>query len=1275
MKNLSNTFRPFSVLCCVALATIVEGQSLETIYESIAVKDFAKASSVADQLYSADRSDPELIVAKSFLDATQWFEQDVKATAIDVGFDAERSTSFFSLADEPGNSNEPTANVILPAKTPSSTDSAAQIQFYSFLAGEAGQPLYLYNTTDAPQTVRLYYRIGVNTEGLDSWGSGVWVFTAFAEASRLNTSLYGDQNQSGEEYYSWYGMLQEDSNGSYYDQSISAGGVIVVRPPYDFSKSEYFIAPVATVGQIGVDLAALSNSGILLGNGQTEVILYQAGFVEDLEDLANYLPHGLQPVVDGGFNRIVNPEGDQLSLFADELYSVQGNVLKAPEISLQYNGSKAQFINFKLYMAREIVLSASGWSGTADIGQNSAEISINGREFGEYRGWGIVTPDERWYGWGVLPNNEFPIYLEPGDIITVRYELSEFDTDNFYYYDPVSNSHQYGLPAEATINPEQIAISIGSPEMGQFSEVAIDQWVPEFSDGANVQTVADLVFDEEQGDLGALIDEIIATLENFPTNGSVDLRPEYTGFALPIRIDYRDAVMCRAILKAFKGFQLLAAMQNTSVELSVEKYLAYLDDSSFLPFWEDHPELLKLVQSRSGNGLRAKDLLEQAIRLYESVESGLWSRSSDISFDYLFEIGTATPEERAEFAISLKAFKDSMSGPVPLSLLDPELSPGQSLSLTPVLTASPVNMRDVLPSFNENGVYAASSADFLASDFINGVSNLEWDQLLGDAVYIAAPESLVGKILLEKSDRLPFDGYGVLFFQSDSEFTFISNYQLSVHGYTWNAADAILSDFSIYNGQDKLEFKTGVTGTYELFSLGGWWADSGNFILYDGSWDLDGDGRSDAEQIAAGDVLQFDGDPFTLFYDDWDGDGLSDAQEVLVHANPQLLDTDSDGIDDWYEVTQDRTDPNDANSVRQWLNSFSPEAYLVRYIDLANAFGTDYNAAWEHYLNDGVSEGRSHSESFSIDDYLLLNPDVAAAFGSDKKAALEHWFNYGINEGRQAFVPLVTWPSGFSPEDYLARYADLAAAFGADYNKAWEHYLNYGVTEGRTHNVSFSIDDYLSLNGDLAAAFGSDKKAALEHWFNSGINEGRQAFVPLVTWPSGFSPEDYLARYADLAAAFGADYNKAWEHYLNDGVTEGRTHSVSFSIDDYLSLNGDLAAAFGSDKKAALEHWFNYGINEGRQALVSWPSGFTPQDYLARYNDLAVAFGADYNKAWEHYLNVGVTEGRTHSVSFSVDDYLSLNGDLEAAFSGDKKAALEHWFNYGIQEGRQALLP
>ena len=56
----------------------------------------------------------------------------------------------------------------------------------------------------------------------------------------------------------------------------------------------------------------------------------------------------------------------------------------------------------------------------------------------------------------------------------------------------------------------------------------------------------------------------------------------------------------------------------------------------------------------------------------------------------------------------------------------------------------------------------------------------------------------------------------------------------------------------------------------------------------------------------------------------------------------------------------------------------------------------------EHYLNDGVTEGRTHSVSFLIDDYLSLNGDLEVAFGSDKKAALEHWFNYGINEGRQA---------------------------------------------------------------------------------------------------------------------------------------------------------------------------------------------------------------------------------------------------------------------------------
>jgi hypothetical protein len=360
-----------------------------------------------------------------------------------------------------------------------------------------------------------------------------------------------------------------------------------------------------------------------------------------------------------------------------------------------------------------------------------------------------------------------------------------------------------------------------------------------------------------------------------------------------------------------------------------------------------------------------------------------------------------------------------------------------------------------------------------------------------------------------------------------------------------------------------------------------------------------------------------------------------------------------------------------------WPSGFSPEAYLALNSDLAAALGSDHNAAWQHYLNYGVTEGRTHSDSFSIDDYLSLNGDLAAAFGSDKKAALEHWFNYGVNEGRQALVVVESWPSGFSPSDYLALNSDLAAALGSDHNAAWEHYLNYGVTEGRSHSDSFSVDDYLSLNGDLAAAFGSDKKAALEHWFNYGINEGRQALVVVESWPSGFSPSDYLARYSDLAAAFGTDYNAAWEHYLNYGVTEGRSHSDSFSVDDYLSLNGDLAAAFGSDKKAALEHWFNYGMNEGRSALEvvsdSWPSGFSPSDYLSRYSDLAAAFGTDYNAAWQHYLNYGVTEGRTHSDSFSVDDYLSLNGDLAAAFGSDKKAALEHWFNYGINEGRSAL--
>jgi hypothetical protein len=82
--------------------------------------------------------------------------------------------------------------------------------------------------------------------------------------------------------------------------------------------------------------------------------------------------------------------------------------------------------------------------------------------------------------------------------------------------------------------------------------------------------------------------------------------------------------------------------------------------------------------------------------------------------------------------------------------------------------------------------------------------------------------------------------------------------------------------------------------------------------------------------------------------------------------------------------------------------TFDVQFYLNHYGDLRNAFGTNYTAAVDHWLNQGLpNEGRRGSLEFDVQYYLATYPDLQAAFGNNYSAAFDHWVNTGISEGRK----------------------------------------------------------------------------------------------------------------------------------------------------------------------------------------------------------------------------------------------------------------------------------
>ena len=173
---------------------------------------------------------------------------------------------------------------------------------------------------------------------------------------------------------------------------------------------------------------------------------------------------------------------------------------------------------------------------------------------------------------------------------------------------------------------------------------------------------------------------------------------------------------------------------------------------------------------------------------------------------------------------------------------------------------------------------------------------------------------------------------------------------------------------------------------------------------------------------------------------------------------------------------------------------FNPKQYLSFYPDLQKAFGTNYQAATNHWLTYGISEGRRGSQVFDPKFYLGTYPDLQQAFGATNyQAAITHWLTHGISEGRKS-------SPAFDVRYYLGTYPDLQQAFGAtNYQAAITHWLTHGIPEGRRSSPTFDVRYYLATYPDLQQAFGvTNYEAAITHWLTHGILEGRRGTSQLV---------------------------------------------------------------------------------------------------------------------------------------------------------------------------------
>ena len=268
--------------------------------------------------------------------------------------------------------------------------------------------------------------------------------------------------------------------------------------------------------------------------------------------------------------------------------------------------------------------------------------------------------------------------------------------------------------------------------------------------------------------------------------------------------------------------------------------------------------------------------------------------------------------------------------------------------------------------------------------------------------------------------------------------------------------------------------------------------------------------------------------------------------------------------------------------------------------------GTGTNTGTTSYLYNG----RDYSPVFDADYYLNKYADLRAAYGTNKAKAFNHFLNNGIREGRRAC-------ENFDVKYYKNRYPDLQKAFGDNYTNYVHHYLDHGIKEGRKGSAEAAGGGSGSGSGSGDTG-GSGDGSGSGSGDTGGSGDGNDSGSG-----SGDTGESGDSGNTGEGSGSGSSGSGSGSEDQQETLNLG-SYALVFDADYYLNKYADLRAAYGSDKARAFNHFKKHGMSEGRQAIAT----FNPARYKARYADLQRAFGNNWPAYYQHYMNNGYREGR-----------------------------------------------
>ena len=213
----------------------------------------------------------------------------------------------------------------------------------------------------------------------------------------------------------------------------------------------------------------------------------------------------------------------------------------------------------------------------------------------------------------------------------------------------------------------------------------------------------------------------------------------------------------------------------------------------------------------------------------------------------------------------------------------------------------------------------------------------------------------------------------------------------------------------------------------------------------------------------------------------------------------------------------------------------------VKYYNLV------YNAVKNPRYQDGESDPNSeeyYKLVYNFSDYMRYNSDLRKKYLHDRNGAFDHFLNEGMSEGRRG-------SKSFDPVSYRLEYRYLRQKFGDDWKQYYLHYIQKGhqagyratgrttmkqyavVYKGTSYSKVYDYNYFVRTHPAVFHEYGYDDTAVLKYFVTTAMKRGHRA-SPTFDWKA------YKKYNPDLAAKFGNNYAKYYIHYITEGWQQNR---------------------------------------------------------------------------------------------------------------------------------------